>query len=335
MRFSFLVACWLVGSLLTSEWVTSPLWGKIAFHSNRDGNWEVYVMNSDGSHQHRLTFSEAADADPVWSPNGRQIAFMSKRDGNWEVYVMDADGKHPRRLTHHPGIDAEPDWSPDGSQIVFMSDRNIINEDHFFNLFVMDADGSNVKQVTDLGFGTNPMWSPDGEWLLFRGREIYACRTDGTDLWKVTPPKPAISMSLGGWSPDGKQVLYTEAIKSNVNTAIPFIALLAPRGRAEVIQWKRIKLPQLAIKAVSFSADGKSILFAGTQPFAGAEERGDWNIYRFGLVGKELTQLTNNQGDNNSGPREWNSRLSISPQRLTPTQWGEIKGTKLPLELTR
>ena len=96
MRILALVACfWLA---------TSPLWGKIVFYSERDGNHEIYRMDSDGSNVTRLTHQPASDAAPAWSPNGQQIAFHSDRDGNPEVYVMDADGGNQRRLTRHPGL---------------------------------------------------------------------------------------------------------------------------------------------------------------------------------------------------------------------------------------
>ena len=96
MRIAILVAClWLA---------TSPLWGKIVFYSFRDGNTEIYTMDSDGTNQTRLTFNEVSDAAPAWSPNGQQIVFRSYRDGerNAEIYVMDADGKNQRRLTTPP-----------------------------------------------------------------------------------------------------------------------------------------------------------------------------------------------------------------------------------------
>ena len=106
MRIVMFVVClWLA---------TSPLFGKIVFHSRRDGTHEIYKMSSDGSNQTRLTFNQASDAYPVWSPDGRQIAFHSNRDGNNEIYVMDADGRNQRNLTHHPGYDAFPDRHPDG-----------------------------------------------------------------------------------------------------------------------------------------------------------------------------------------------------------------------------
>lgn len=86
--------------------------GKIAFASDRDGNDEIYVMNADGSNQHRLTDNPTRDWDPAWSPDGMKIAFVSYRDGNAEIYVMNADGSNQHRLTNSPTWDWFPAWSP-------------------------------------------------------------------------------------------------------------------------------------------------------------------------------------------------------------------------------
>ena len=317
MRLSLLVAClWLA---------TSPLWGKIVFYSKRYGNYDIYTMNSDGSNQTRLTFNEAADIDPTWSPNGRQIAFASYRAGekNSDIYVMDADGKNQRQLTHHPGTDAYPEWSPDGSQITFTSDRST-DENQWLNIFIMDADGGNVKQLSALEFDQKSRWSPDGEWILFTAGEIFAIRPDGTGLWQVSVPKPNTGMYLGDWSPDGNRILYTEALNLSVNTSFPVIATLAKNGRAEVISWKRIKVPRMALDQVTFSADGKSILFSGKKGFVlEGEGKEPWNIYRFGLIDKKLIQLTDQLY--NVGAEEWNPQLPVSSQGVSPMRWGELK----------
>ena len=68
---------------------------------------------------------------------------------------MDADGSNQRNLTRHPASDALPNWSPDGSQIAFDSDR-----DGDLNVYVMDADGGNIRQLTRTKFATAPKWSP-------------------------------------------------------------------------------------------------------------------------------------------------------------------------------
>lgn len=84
--------------------------GKIAFYSNRDGNYEIYAMSADGSSQVRLTNNAATDSDPVWSPDGTKISFYSDRAANYEIYVMDADGTSQTRLTNNAASDFTPSW---------------------------------------------------------------------------------------------------------------------------------------------------------------------------------------------------------------------------------
>ena len=323
MRMTILVAClWLA---------TSPLWSKIVFYSRRDGPPEIYTIDSDGTNLTRLTFNEAIDAAPTWSPNGQQIAFTSYRDGerHAEIYVMDADGQNQRRLTHHPGVDGQPDWSPDGLQIAFASTRNA-DANQRLNIFVMDTDGGNVRQVTHMGFASSPYWSPDGKRILFEavtdsGREVYMIDADGRNLWKVSSPNPRAEMFAHGWSPDGKKILYKEVIDPTVNDVTLIIATLNPT-RPEVIHFDRVPLPKIPISGGVWGADGKSILIT-SRPADGPLNL-DWNIYRFRLTDRKLIQLTHHIR-RDSLPREWNPSLSVPPQRLLPVFWGEIKSNRL------
>ena len=127
---------------------------KIAFNSTRDGNYEIYIMNDDGSKQIRLTNNPANDYLPAWSPDGSQIAFTSNRDGNYEIYVMNADGSKQTRLTNNPADDLHPAWSPDSSHIAFTSNR-----DGNYEIYVMNTDGSNQKNLTNKPADV-PAWSP-------------------------------------------------------------------------------------------------------------------------------------------------------------------------------
>ena len=233
---------------------------------------------------------------------------------------MDADGNNQRRLTNHPAYDGYPDWSPDGKQIAFTSSRDAKGEKPRLEIYTMDADGKNVRKITNMGFVQRPRWSPDGEWILFRALEIFAIRPDGTDVWQVSHPRNHTAMFLGSWSPDGKQVLYTEAVHLDLNQSFPILATVNPNNPREILRFKHIPIPKMAFDMASFGADGKSILFAGTDNIDG-----DWHIYRFELIGDKLIQLTNTPGEENT-LQEWNPLLSVPPQQgLLPHKWGAIK----------
>ena len=97
------------------EW--SPDGTKIAFHSDIDGDQEIYIMNADGSGVEKFTFNSACDTSAAWSPDGTRIVFSSDRDGNSEIYIMNADGSNQKNLSKNAASDWQPAWcclvSPD------------------------------------------------------------------------------------------------------------------------------------------------------------------------------------------------------------------------------
>jgi len=98
---------------------------KIAFVSDRDGTFDLFVMNPDGSDQTNITRTDGWEEDhPRWSPDGNCIAYCDRRHGKGEIYLIDADGSRPRRLTHNSAPDLRPHWSPDGRTIIFTTDRD-------------------------------------------------------------------------------------------------------------------------------------------------------------------------------------------------------------------
>ena len=109
MIIKYKVVC-LVIMLVTFLSFSQTSQAQIAFVSDRDWNYEIYVMDSSGNDLRRLTNHPAYDGQPSWSPDGRQIAFVSERDLNYEVYVTDVDGNNLRNLTNHPVSDFQPDW---------------------------------------------------------------------------------------------------------------------------------------------------------------------------------------------------------------------------------
>ena len=112
----------------------SPDGQRIAFGSSRHGNFEILVMNADGSNIFRLTESRGLDMRPSWSPDGKRIAFTSNRDGNYEIYVMHADGSRQRAVTRNDERDDFPSWHPNGRQLVYVGER-----DGSFDLYRVDV----------------------------------------------------------------------------------------------------------------------------------------------------------------------------------------------------
>ena len=178
--------------------VFSPDGSKIAFVSNRDGNSEIYVANRDGSNLTRVTNNPAIESTPTWSPNGTQIAFTSERTGTPQIYVVSADGSGLRRISQEsyadratwspppyneiaftartgPGFDIKilnigtgetrqitfgegsnesPAWAPNGRHLAFMSTRAGRSQ-----IFTVDGDGRNLRQITREGNNQTPNWS--------------------------------------------------------------------------------------------------------------------------------------------------------------------------------
>ena len=193
-------------------------------------SYEIYRAQPDGSDLKPLTQSTGYDAEATIGADGR-VVFTSLRDGDMEIYSMNGDGSDVRRLTHRRGPDGGPFLSPDGRSVVFrgriiqkpeeLSDYQALLKQGLWRptqleIFVMDRDGRNVRQVTQLNAASfAPSWHPDGKRLIFstnahdpRGRnfDLYLINVDGTGLERIT-----LSSTFDGFpmfSPDGRLLVF-------------------------------------------------------------------------------------------------------------------------------
>ena len=192
--------------------------------------YDIYRANPDGSNLRALTTTSGYDAEATIAPDGL-IAFTTVRDGDMEIYTMKADGSDPRRLTNSPGPDGGPFFSWDGRRIAYrgrpltagteMTDYMALLKDHLWRptkleLYVMDRDGTNNRQVTTLSSASfAPSWHPDMKRLIFatnvkdpqqRNFDIFLINLDGTGLEQVT-----LNQTFDGFpmfSPDGRHLVF-------------------------------------------------------------------------------------------------------------------------------
>ena len=190
----------------------------LAFHSNRSGNFEIYVKNLDNDTLTNVSsFAAGGELFPTWSRDSNRLGFSSNRDGNTEIYVMNSDGTSPARLTDHPAQDALPDWAPDGSVIAFNTNRDqpVAVPDHppEAEIYTVDPDTAALTRLTEVpGIDAGASWSPDGSKIAFHSNrdgnfEIYVMNADGSGQTRITE-NPA-SDTFASWSPDGKLLSFT------------------------------------------------------------------------------------------------------------------------------
>jgi TolB protein len=193
-------------------------------------SYDIFRANADGSNLVRLTSTPGYDAEATIAKDGR-IVFTSVRDGDMEIYSMNGDGSDVQRLTHLPGPDGGPFFSPDGTKVVFRGRHpgpGAELDDYFallkralwrpttLEIFVMDRDGSHLRQVTNFGSANwAPYWTPDGQRIIFtsnmkdpkqRDFDIFLVNLDGTGLEQVTFNDTFDGFPM--FSPDGTKLVF-------------------------------------------------------------------------------------------------------------------------------
>jgi TolB protein len=202
-------------------------------------SYDIFTAKPDGSDLKQLTNSPGYDAEATMTVDGRRIVFTSMRDGDLDIYTMDADGRNVKRLTSETGYDGGPFFSRDGRKIVYRANHpqtpeqvarykkllaEHLIEPNALEIWVMDADGRNKRQVTRLGVASfAPYFLPDGRRIIFssnypdiRGRDfnLFVVGVDGSGLEQITFNNTFDGFPM--FSPDGRKLVFA----SNRNAAV-------------------------------------------------------------------------------------------------------------------
>ena len=352
-----------VGLLSIADWADAAGRDRISFASNRTGNFDIYVMDTNGENLRNLTNHPTDEFGPwapaglpvhTWSPDGRFLAYVSGRDGSFKIHVMDTrTGKH-RRLTHRREWEWDPAWSPDGKQIAFVSHDNERHDE----IYKTDVNGKHLVQLTDFGGNRHPAWSPDGKQIAFissshnRGAKkdgLYVMNADGKELRRMPDGEiQAIKGEFGSkcaWSPDGKQIAFRlyipnaeryhlcviDADGKNLRQLTQGGPIAGPRAgeKQQPVKEPAFPLPPLPLPSLpeigspTWSPDGKQIAYVYSDKVLWQTA----DIYVIDAEGNGRGTPLVTGARQEFSPR-WvpEGFLSVSPQpQLLTTLWAEVK----------
>ena len=323
---------------------------KIVFEQTTNAVSSIYVMEDDGTAATLLT-DTLNPIVPKWSPDGKSIAFARGRHiQSRNISIMNADGTEIRDITV-PVRDSRSEWhpsfSPDGKSIVFSRHEPIADKDKRDSVMVMNLESGKLKKIADLGINT-PEFSPDGNHIVFTtistlgvaGGNVWIMEDDGADPRPLLPPPPdnnrIISRWTPRWSPNGKQILYTEdhhtlAVLNDATHYIPqgYYFFICDRNGKNI---QKLRIPNtLRANGHDWMDDGKAIVFCAREAVLKEppliENFKQVKIYKYQIASGKLTTLYVPQGNDNAYNLDWISDdvLSVSAVGKKKVTWGALK----------
>jgi len=231
----------------------SPDGTQITFQSNRSGNDEIWISDSDGSNAVQLSsFGNSGTGTPRWSPDGKLIAFDSRVGGESSIYLVDPHGGIPKKLNVDIRGNNLPSWSRDGKWIYFVNGEDANNS----SVWKVPAEGGHALQLAQHP-ATFPLESPDARQVYFvRQDQLWSVSTDGSD-----PHQIAVVPEFEGdaWVPFGSGIYFWHYTSDN-KTVIEFLDLITKKVRPVFFPEKDNAADWMG--GLSVSPDGRWLLFS-------------------------------------------------------------------------
>jgi eukaryotic-like serine/threonine-protein kinase len=244
---------------------------QIAFASERSGNFQIWVMNVDGTNQRQITGLANGACQPTWSPDGNELAFISPCNGKKDlytgskIYLTDSEGKKIWALPIplNSAGDFSPKWSPDGKMLAFASLRS----DSKPHLFIYTFADSSVRQITSAAYGDNaPAWAPSGLQIafarLFPNAQVWITDLTGKQQFQYSPSGAIIS-NWPDWNNDGSVLFYSQM---SPDAVVPYLVGLSYENRNKNLEFRIPPIGSEEIGPVfqpSISPDGNWVTYEG------------------------------------------------------------------------